>query len=166
MERFDLYINEYKRQLAKGDIQKAYKGLMDYILSLRTYFKNKYPDYFVSGGIYYGYMDMTYFSFIPESLKQRKLKIAVVFIHDSCRFEAWLAGYNKGVQRKYWKIFNVSDWNKYPVVATTTGVDAIIEHVLVDDPDFSDLDRLTTQIETSTLKFVEEVERFLLRHSN
>ena len=38
-------------------------------MELRTQLKNKYPDYFVSGSIYYGYMDMTYFSFFPESLK-------------------------------------------------------------------------------------------------
>jgi hypothetical protein len=43
-------------------------------------------------------MDMTNFSFIPKSFKQRNLKIAVVFIHEAFRFEAWLAGYNKQVQ--------------------------------------------------------------------
>ena len=77
MEPFHEYMNEYKKQLEKGAIQKAYKGLMEYIMDLRTHFKNKYPDYFVSGSIYYGYMDMTYFSFIPKSLKDRKLKRSV-----------------------------------------------------------------------------------------
>ena len=66
MQSFQEYINEYRKQLAKGAIQKAYKGLMEYIMGLRTHFKNKYPDYFVSGSIYYGYMDMTYFSFTPQ----------------------------------------------------------------------------------------------------
>lgn len=60
--------------MQKGDIQDAYRGLMVYIMNLRTYFKNKYPDYFVSGNIYFGYMDMTYFSFIPDSLKQKKIE--------------------------------------------------------------------------------------------
>jgi hypothetical protein len=166
MEPFDQYINEYKRLLAKGDIKKAYKGLMEYILSLRTYFKNKYPDYFVSGSIYYGYMDMTYFSFNPKSLKQRKLKIAIVFIHDTCRFEAWLAGYNKGVQSKYWRLIKESGWNKYPPVATTKGADAIIEHILVEHPDFSDLDSLTLQIESAALKFIDDLESFISLHDN
>jgi hypothetical protein len=158
------YTNEYRTQLERGAIQKAYKGLMEYIMGLRTYFKNKYPDYFVSGSIYYGYMDMTYFSCIPESLKQRNLKIAIVFIHETLRFEVWLAGFNKQVQSKYWKLFKESDWNKYPVVATTQGVDAIIEHVLVDDPDFRDLDALTIQIEKETLEFIMEIESFLAKH--
>jgi len=163
MEPFHEYINEYRKQLEKGAIKRAYKGLMEYIMDLRTHFKNKYPDYFVSGSIYYGYMDMTYFSFFPESLKQRKLKIAIVFIHDTFRFEAWLAGYNKEVQSKYWKLIKESDWNKYHVVSTTKGVDSIIEHTVVDNPDFSDLGALTKQIESATLKFIEDVESFLER---
>ena len=32
---------------------------------------NRYPDYFISGSIYYGYMDMTYFSLFPEKLKEK-----------------------------------------------------------------------------------------------
>jgi len=156
-------MNEYRRQLEKGVIKVAYKGLMEYIMDLRTHFKNKYPDYFISS-IYYGYMDMTYFSFIPDPLKHRRLKIAVVFLHETFRFEAWLAGYNKQVQSKYWKLFKESGWDKYHIVSTTEGVDSIMEHVLVDDPDFSDLDTLTKQIEKATLKFIKDVESFLSRH--
>jgi hypothetical protein len=164
MESFQEYINEYRKQLEKGAIKEAYKGLMEYIMSLRTHFKNKYPDYFVSGSIYYGYMDMTYFSFFPKSLKHRKLKIAIVFIHEAFRFEVWLAGNNKQVQSKYWKLFKESDWNKYHIVSTTKGVDSIVEYILVDNPDFSDLDTLTKQIERATLKFIKDVESFLSKH--
>ena len=161
MESFHKYINEYRKQLENGAIQKAYKGLMEYIMALRTHFKNKYPDYFVSGSIYYGYMDMTYFSFIPKSLQQRKLKTAIVFIHDTFRFEVWLAGYNKQVQSKYWKMFKESAWKKYRLVPTTKGVDSILEHVLVDNPDFRDLDKLTRQIEREAMQFIADVEKFL-----
>jgi hypothetical protein len=161
MEPFHEYMDEYRKQMEKGDIKKAYRGLMEYIMDLRTHFKNKYPDYFVSGSIYYGYMDMTYFSFSPESLKSKKLKIAIVFIHDTFRFEVWLAGYNKQIQTKYWKLFKESDWNKYRIPSTTKGVDSIIEFILVDNPDFSDLDTLTKQIEKGTLKFIKDIENFL-----
>jgi hypothetical protein len=164
MESFHESINEYRKQLEKGAIQGAYKGLMAYIMFLRTHFKNKYPDYFVSGSIYHGYMDMTYFSFFPKSIKDRKLKIAIVFIHDAFRFEVWLAGNNKQVQSKYWKIFKESDWNKYHIVSTTKGVDSIVEYILVDNPDFSDLDTLTKKIERATLKFIKDVEVFLSEH--
>lgn len=163
MESFHEYIAEYKKQLADGAIPKAYKGLMEYIMSLRTYFQNKYPDYSVSGNIYLGYMDMTYFSVFPESLKKRKLKAGIVFLHQSCKFEVWLFGYNKQIQSKYWELIKDSGWNKYHLVPTTKGNDSIMEHILTDNPDFSDLDALTKQIETGTLKFINDVEDFLLK---
>jgi len=163
METFNQYMEEYKKEMKKGTIRNAYKGLMEYIMGLRTHFKNKYPDYFVSG-LYPGYMDMTYFSFSPESLKDRKLKIAIVFVHDTVRFEVWLSGQNKEIQREYWKLFKENNWNKYNVVPTTEGFDSIIEHVLVHNPDFSDLDKLTEQIEEGTLKFSQDLKDFLERH--
>jgi hypothetical protein len=161
MESFHENMKEYRKQLENGAIKEAYKGLMEYIMDLRSHFQNKYPDYSVSGSIYQGYMDMTYFSFFPKSLKDRKLKVGIVFIHDTCRFEGWLFGYNKQVQSKYWELFKESGWNKYRIVPTTKGADSIIEHVLADNPDFSDLDTLTKQIEKETLKFIKDVESFL-----
>jgi hypothetical protein len=155
-------IIEYKKQLDKGLIQKAYLGLMEYILRLKAHFKKQYPDYFVSGGIYFGYMDMTYFSFMPASIKDHKLKVAIVFEHEACRFEAWLGGYNKKIQKKYWELFKESSWEKYPVVTSIEGRDAIIEHVLVNAPDFDDLDGLTDQIERGVLQFIREIEEFLI----
>jgi len=164
MKPFHEYMNEYRKQIERGDIKEAYRGLMEYIMELRLYFKNKYPEYFVSSSVYYGYMDMSYFSFFPEALKLRKLKVAIVFIHDTFRFEVWLAGYNKQVQTKYWKLVKESDWNKYRIPSTIKGVDSIIEYTLVENPDFSDLDTLTKQIERGTLKFIEDVEEFLSKH--
>ena len=164
MEAFHETMNEYRKELEKGVIQKAYKGLMEYIMGLRTYFKNSYPDYLVSSNLYYGYMDMTYFALIPESFKQRNLKIAIVFVHEAFRFEAWLAGVNKQVQEKTWKLFKESDWKRYPIVPNPKEVDAIVEHVLVDQPDFRDLEALTKQIEGETLIFIQDVESFLSTH--
>jgi hypothetical protein len=164
MKTFHEYMNEYKKQLEKGNIKKAYQGLMEYIRNLRSYLKNKYPDYSVSGSIYYGYMDMTYFSFIPESLKRQNLKIAIVFIHDTCRFEVWLAGYNRSVQTKYVRLFKESKLSKYPIAPMGSNSDFIIRHILVDDPEFSNLDMLTEQIEIRTLDFIGDIETFLSKY--
>jgi len=157
-------MNEYKKQLEKGVVQRAYQELVNYIMRLRSYFENKYPSYSVSGSIYFGYMDMTYFSFFPESLKLRRLKVGVVFVHRTFRFEVWLFGYNKNVQAKYWKLFKESGCDKYCIPSTIIGVDFIVERILVENPDFSDLDILTEQIERGTLKFIEDVENFLSKH--
>ncbi len=155
---------EYRTQLKKGAIQEAYRGLMEYIMGLRTYFNTRYPDHSVSGGIYFGYMDMTYFAVIPKALKQRGLKIAIVFLHEPFRFEAWLAGSNKRIQTKYWKLFKESGWNKHRIVPTTQGADSILECIVADTPDFSDLDAITKQIEKGTLRFISDVENFLSQY--
>jgi len=166
MEPFHECINEYRKQLKKGYIQVAYKGLMEYIMGLRSYLKTKYPDYILSGSIYHGYMDMTYFSFFTGSLKSKKLKTGIVFNYGNFRFEVWLFGYNKNVQNKYWNLFKAyeSYWKKYHIPVNTKGVDSIMEYILVDNPDFNDLDTLTEQIEKGTLEFIDDVENFLSKH--
>jgi len=156
---------EFKKQLEKGAIQKAYQGLMEYMMSLKNYFSNKYPDYSAHGSLYNGYMDMTYFSIFPKSLKDKDLKIAIVFLYDAFRFEIWLSGRNKQVLAKYWDIINRSKWDKYKVVKPAKDVDSVLEHILVDNPDFSDLDALTKQIEQGTLKFIQDIERFLAQNA-
>jgi len=154
---------EYRKQLAKGAIQKAYEGLMQYMLSLKNHFSTQYPDFSVSGSMYSGYMDMTYFSLVPRSLKDRELKIAIVFVYDSFRFEVWLSGRNQQVLAKYWKIFQESGWDRYKIAAQGKWADSILEHILVDNPDFSDLEALTGQIDQGTLKFIKDVEGFLTK---
>jgi hypothetical protein len=166
MKSLNDYMNEYKKQIQKGTIVEAFRGLMDYIMSLRTHFQKKYPDYIVSGSIYQGYMDMTYFSFFPESLKRNKLKIGIVFNYEKFGFEVWLFGYNKKIQEKYWKLIKESSWNKYRIPPTLKGVDSILEYDLVENPDFSNLDSLTKQIEKGSLDFIEDVESFLSKYTN
>jgi hypothetical protein len=159
-------MNEFREQLEKGAIQEAYRGLMEYILELKTYFKNKYPDYFVSGSIYFGYMDMTYFSIIPKIFKDKKLKIAIVFNYEAFGFEVWLSAVNKNVLTKYWKLIKEKNWDKYRIVKPGKGIDSILEYNLVNSPDFSNLDALTKKIEKDTLKFIKDVEEFLLKNEN
>ena len=151
----------FRKQLQEGTTQKAYRGLMEYIMNLKTSLKKKYPDYAVSSSLYAGYMDMTYFSFTPPSLKDRNLKIAIVFSYDTFRFEVWLGGYNKQVQEEYWKLFKQSDWKKYHLVPGTEGFDSILEYTLVDAPNFDEPDKMTKQIEGGTLQFIKDVEKFL-----
>jgi len=153
-------LEEFRRQIRKGSVQRAYAALLSYMLGLRTHFRNSHPDYGVSG-LYQGYLDMTYFALFPPHLKPRDLKIAIVFNYAAFRFEAWLAGSNRQVQRRYWELFRDSRWPDYRVVAPAPGVDAIVECNLAEDFDFGDLDGLTARIEEKTVEFVDAIERFL-----
>jgi hypothetical protein len=163
MASFQAAMDEYRKQLKRGYIQVAYQTLMDYFRNLRSYFKKTYPDLPVASSVYYGYMDMTYFAVFPESLKRHKLKIAIVFVHDSFRFEVWLSGLNRDVQARYWKILKDSDWTKYHLAANPRSQDYVLDHPLIDPPDFGDLESLTKQIETGTMEFIRDVEGFLAK---
>lgn len=153
-------MNELRRQLRSGTIQRAYKTLLGYMLALRIHFQNGYPAYSISG-IYQGYMDMSYFAIVPPSLKDRHLKIALVFNYEAFRFEAWLSGANKQVQRKYWELFRENQWADYRIVTPAKGVDSILECNLAEDFDFGDLDGLTARIVDNTVKFIHDIERFV-----
>jgi len=71
-------------------------------------------------------------------------------------------------KRELIKIFKINTGNCLkkavgiiPHPSTIKGIDSIIEYILVDNPDFSDLDALTNQIENDTLKFIDDVENFI-----
>lgn len=160
MGSFQENIAEYRKQLEQGAVKEAYRGLMQYFENLRLNLKQKYPDYFLTD-VHYGCMDYTYFYFFPKTLKRRNLKVMILFIHNTFEFQVLLAGYNKEVQAKYWKLFKENSWDKYPLASTTKGVDYIIDYTLVEKPDFNNLDALTEQIETGTQRFIEDIEAFL-----
>jgi hypothetical protein len=157
-------MHNLREQLKTGAIQRAYRALLDYMLYLRTHFKTRYSDYSISG-LYQGYMDMTYFAIVPPSLKHRDLKIAIVFNYEAFRFEAWLSGTNRQVQRKYWELFREGRWTEYRLVTPAKGVDSIIEFDLAKNFDFDDLDNMTATIDENTAAFIDNVERFLSDHA-
>jgi len=72
-----------------------------------------------------------------------------------------LAGYNKQIQTEYWNLFKDNNFNKYQIVKSVKGSDAIIQNIIIDKPDFNNLSNLNNQIETKTLKFINDIEIFL-----
>lgn len=155
------YKEDYKQQIEIGDIQKAYKGILDFMKKLRTYFLRTYPAGYFIGSVYSGDMTITYFPFTPEVLKEQKLKIAIVFNHQEMRFEIWLAGQNKLIQKKYWEMFMDSDWNKYHITDNIDKSFSIVDNILVDNPDFDDKDSLREKIEAGAMEFIDEIKEVL-----
>jgi hypothetical protein len=60
MDTLDKDIQELRRRLGEGAIQRAYKGIISYMSHLRTVFVAQQGERAVSG-LYQGYFDMTYF---------------------------------------------------------------------------------------------------------
>jgi len=160
MSEFYQQMERFQQELQKGYLQDAYKGLFSYIANIRSIFKRKYPQFSIGSSIYPGYMDMTYFSIFTPKLKERKLKIAVVFTYETFSFEVWLSGVNRAVQEINWKLIEEKQWQEYPVASDPLKEDHIIKSVLVDRAQFDKIDMMTNSIEIGTVQFVNDVERF------
>ncbi len=160
MDSINDAVLEYTTQLRKGQIQKAYKGIMGFMSGLGAYFEKRCPEYIVSG-LYYGYMDMTYFALTPADLKQKKLKIAVVYLHEQGKFEVWLAASNRKIQAEYIKLLRRKDTGKYALSEVLPGVDSIIETILVEQPDFDHPEELKEQMAAKIIPFVDDMRSLL-----
>lgn len=160
MDSWNNHIREYTIQLRKGHIQKAYKGIMTFMSDLRVYLDRNYPDY-TAGALYFGYMDMTYFAFTPSVLKDMKLKIAIVFLHEECKFELWLAGNNRQIQADFIELLVNKNLGSYTLSKIHPGVDSIIASLIVGQPDFDNPDDLKKLIEAKTIEFAEDITAML-----
>jgi hypothetical protein len=154
------HIREYTHQLRHGQIQIAYKGVMTFMSGLSRYLEGRHPNH-VASALYPGYMDMTYFAFSPPDLKNKKLKIAIVYLHEEGRFEAWLGGINRRVQSEYIDLLSGKNIGPYILSQAIPGVDSIIESILVEQPDFDHQEELMMLIESKYLDFVNNIATIL-----
>ena len=156
MNSLNKHIHEYRLQLIKGHIQKAYKGIMTFMSGMKSHLEKNYPDHLTSA-LYFGYMDMSYFAFTPPSLKAKKLKIAIVYLHEQGRFEVWLGGSNRKIQVEYIERLSHKNLGKYKLSQVSPGVDSIIESILVEHPKFNNLEQLEMHIEKKTTEFINDM---------
>lgn len=158
MKSLNDYIATYKVLLEQGDIQIAYESLCRYMMSLKTHFSKACTDRYSVGKISPGYMDFTYFPFVDDSLRKKKLRFGIVLNYRKLQFELWLMGQNSEVQMYYWRLLQNAKWNKDRLVMPPY---AVIEVVLVQNPDFNNLNLLTDVLTDRTLSAAEEIQDFL-----
>lgn len=160
MSSLNIDVKEYTNQLNKGQIQRAYKGIMTFMSELKAYLERAYSDYTASS-LYFGYMDMTYFAFTPYNIKSKSLKIAIVFLHETCNFEIWLAANNRKIQAEYIDLLSQLNTGDYSLSKVQPGVDSIVECSLVNRPDFDHPDELKKQIEAKAMVFIKDMTSLL-----
>ena len=160
METLDKDIQELRRRLGEGAIQRAYKGIVSYMSHLRTVFAAQRGERAVSA-MYQGYFDMTYFALFPDALKKRNLKLAIVFNYETFRFEVWLAARNRQLQRRYWQLLLDAGYKKHPLVEPGMGIDAIVEAVLAEDYSLHAEENLTAHIVEGVTVFERDIVEFL-----
>ncbi len=153
MKTLNELIEGYTHHLQQGEIQVAYKGILEFLGKLRAEFIKKHPHYDVSS-IYQGYMDMSYFSLSTKSLKDKGLKIAIVYLHDKGDFEVWLSARNRDIAKSYLSLLNSSMSGDVNLFHDINNPDAIIECILTPKPNFEDQSSLIDTINQGVEKFV------------
>lgn len=161
LKNLNQLVHEYTSQLQHGELQAAYKGILQFIGKLRAELIKKHQDYNISG-IYQGYLDMTYFSLTTETLKNKGLKIAIVYLHEKGAFEVWLSARNREIAKEYESLINSNISDDMKVFHDDANQDAIIECILTSAPDFEDPDTLTDLIDEGVKEFLAAVSSRLL----
>lgn len=145
VERF---LAVYRAQLQQGDIQQAYKYLLQCVMQSKAHLSGKFSSEFSFGNISQGYMDFTYFPFFDDFLRERKLRFGVVLNHRDLCFELWLMGQNALVQKDYWEKLKNTEWNLH---RTEMPRYSVLETVLIETPDFRNTDAIMNKIEPQVL---------------
>lgn len=159
MRSLDDSVAIYKQQLALGDVQIAYTQLIRFMMDLDAHLSKELSSDYNFGNIFQGYMDYTYFYYTNDFLKSRKLKLGLVLNHTEMRFELWLLGQTKQVQKKYWHYLESTKWcmqhesmPKY----------AIFEAVIVDNPSFNDsamlIKLISDELRVTTAHILKDLE--------
>lgn len=157
MKTLNELILDYTSHVRQGDLQTAYKGILDYMGRLRREFVAMYQDYEVGNSIYQGYMDMSYFSINTAQLNEKGLKIAIVYLHAKGTFEIWLSARNREIGKKYKTVFDDELMTKLAFFHDSDNADSIIEYTLMSDPDFDDQNGMSEGIIKGTEKFISAV---------
>lgn len=165
MKTLNQRIDYYTALVRQGELQTAYKGIMDFMGQLRAAFTASEPEISVGGSLYQGYLDMTYFSLTTDLLREKGLKVAVVYLHDKKAFEAWLSARNRTILARYRPIFDDMILDEVEVFHDETNQDAILECLLTDSPDFDRPDRLLAELVSGTEKFIAAVQKIVSKVS-
>ena len=160
MNSINQAVEEYTEQLKSGRIREAYRGIMSFMSGLKAFMERLHPDLAFSA-LYPGYMDMTYFACTLPALKEKGLKIAIVYLHEENRFELWLSGSNKKIQAEYISLLQTRDTGGCKLSQSKPGVDSILESRLPDQPDFDHAGELMDRIEREVLRFMEITEKMI-----
>jgi len=154
MKNLNQLINNYTQVLCQGEIRIAYREIMEFIGKLRADFIKKYSNYNVSG-IYQGYMDMSFFSMTSDFLKEKGLKIVIVYLHEKGCFEAWISARNREIAKNYVSERLPNTLDEITLFHDPDNQDAIIESTLVSVPDFENQELLTEMIEQGVEAFIK-----------
>ena len=95
------FLETYCTLLQTTDLQKAYQEFIRLFRFLRNELERQMLDFRFQSSITENAMDYAYFSFTDPGLKEKGLKLVVVFDHKNFQLEVWLSGVNRTAQCRW-----------------------------------------------------------------
>lgn len=92
----------YKELLLTTKLQQGYQEFIKLFRYLRVELEKDLHEFSFSGSIVENRMDFAYFQLLSDELKEKGLKVQVVFAHKEFQFEVWVSGYNRKIQCDYY----------------------------------------------------------------
>lgn len=129
-------LTTYKQLMQTTSIQESYQEFIKLFRYIRNELKNEFTEYTFSSNIEENQMDFAYFQLTTPQLKQKGLKIQIIFVHKEFQFEVWLSGYNRKIQYSYYEALKSQDIN-YILNHKPTSVDYILKSTLSNQLDIS-----------------------------
>lgn len=122
-------VEEYADLVARGDIARAYRAILSTLTQFKSAWEALQPADSV-GALYQGYLDMSFVSVAPAALTKDRLKISLLFLHESGLFSLWLVAGNRAIQKAVSESLRHVPLGSYQLTALGPGIDAIIEQPL------------------------------------
>lgn len=162
MHNFDKNkLDMYRYLLATTDIQQAYQEFVDLFRFVRIELEKQLPQYNFSSHIVENRLDFAYFQLTDEALKNKGLKIQVVFVHKTYCFEVWVSRYNRQIQQKYYRILK-DQTIKYYLNSLPASIDYIFKSTLDGIEDIAVSQEVVVQVKHVVLEIVAFCQQQLL----
>lgn len=131
------YLKTYENIIKTTDLLKGYQEFIKLFRYIKIKLEEALPLFSFCGNIVENGMDYSYFFFTDEELKNKGLKIVVVFVHKDFNFEVWLSGYNRKYQTEFYEKLKDQDL-EYDLNHEPTKKDYILRAVVDRTIDYSD----------------------------
>lgn len=149
-------IEDYCRAVADVRFPRAYRGILSALVQFQAAWKAAHPSDSV-GALYQGYMDMSFVAFAPAPLAEKRLKISLVFLHDTGFFSLWLAAGNREIQKRVSDALRLVPLGTYSLCVLEPGVDAIIAYNLPKPYAFDEPEALTKALIAAAEAFTRDM---------
>jgi len=153
-------IAAYCRAVREDDLPRAYRGILSALMAFKAGWESAHPEDSV-GALYQGYLDMSFVAVAPAAFGARRLKISLVFLHDTGLFSLWLTAGNRAIQAQTSQELAKKPLGSYSLSELKPGVDAIISQDITQPYAFDEPERFTSQLIAAAERFLSDM-KFLL----